>query len=153
MDNLLVQVRGRKCAILFPPSDASYLYLNGDKSEIVDPEKPDLERYPLFSKAHAFVGLMEEGDVLFIPALWFHNMQALEFSVAVNLFWKHLEDSFYDKKDIYGNKDLVQAQRAFQTMDKSLQALKGLPRDYEDFYIRRMISTPQSKLLNKKDKD
>jgi hypothetical protein len=30
------------------------------------------------------------------------------FSISVNVFWKHLDASFYGHKDVYGNKDLVQ---------------------------------------------
>jgi tRNA wybutosine-synthesizing protein 5 len=146
MDNLLVQVRGHKRVVLFPPCDASYLYLNGDKSEIVNIEQPDLEKFPLFRKAHSFEGLLEPGDVLFIPALWFHNVRSLEFSVAVNIFWRHLESEFYDKKDIYGNKDLVQAQRALQMVDKAVAALKDLPEEYKDFYGRRLVNIIERKL-------
>eukprot|EP00983_Pelagomonas_calceolata_P023356 735364-Pelagomonas_calceolata.AAC.2 len=30
------------------------------------------------------------------------------FSISVNVFWRHLDASFYPRKDVYGNKDLVQ---------------------------------------------
>ena len=41
---------------------------------------------------------------MFIPAMWFHNMTAKDFGIAVNLFWKNLDDKLYDPKDPYGNK-------------------------------------------------
>ena len=47
-------------------------------------------------------------------AMWFHNVISLDFGVAVNVFWGHLEEKFYDHKDTYGNKDLVPATRAMQ---------------------------------------
>ena len=47
-------------------------------------------------------------------AMWFHNVISLDFGVAVNVFWRHLEENFYDHKDTYGNKDLVPATRAMQ---------------------------------------
>lgn len=53
---------------------------------------------------------MEEGDILFIPSLWFHNITALDFSISVNVFWKNLGPEFYDKKDTYGNRDPIPAQ-------------------------------------------
>ena len=34
------------------------------------------------------------GDVLFIPAMWFHNMTAQDFGVAVNVFWYVYGKSF-----------------------------------------------------------
>jgi hypothetical protein len=30
------------------------------------------------------------------------------FSISVNVFWRHLDAGFYARKDVYGNKDLVQ---------------------------------------------
>ncbi len=44
------------------------------------------------------------GEILFIPALWFHNIYAIEPCIAINIFWKHLSDDQYEKKDLYGNK-------------------------------------------------
>ena len=41
---------------------------------------------------------------MFIPSMWFHNMTAKDFGIAVNLFWKNLADKLYDPKDPYGNK-------------------------------------------------
>ena len=113
MDNFLVQVRGRKRAVLFSPEDVTYLYLDGDKSRVVDIDQPDLTVYPEFNKATAFESVMEPGDILFIPALWFHNMTSLDFSVAVNVFWRNLQSEVYDKKDPYGNKDPLPASKVF----------------------------------------
>ena len=140
MDNLLIQVTGRKRVVLFSPRDASRLYLIGDKSEVLDIDNPDLQRYPKFRDAAQYVCELQPGDTLFIPALWFHNVTALEFGVAVNVFWKHLDDSFYDVKDTYGNKDLIPAARASQIMDRALKALEEMPEVYRDFYARRIVA-------------
>lgn len=99
LDNILIQVRGRKRAVLFDPEDYDYLYLQGDKSQIHDPESVDLSSFPLFSKARPWVCTMESGDVLFIPAFWMHYMVAEEFSFAVNVFWFNLPRELYDSKD------------------------------------------------------
>ena len=47
---------------------------------------------------------LEPGDILFIPALWFHNMLAHDFGVAVNVFWRELDPKLYDNRDPYGNR-------------------------------------------------
>lgn len=78
MDNLLIQVNGRKRVVLFSPRDATKLYLNGDKSEVLDIDNPDLSRYPKFAEATPYECFMEPGDVLFIPAMWFHNVMSLQ---------------------------------------------------------------------------
>ncbi|KAG2459297.1 TYW5 protein, partial [Polypterus senegalus] len=145
MDNLLVQVTGRKKVVLFSPQDAAYLYLSGDKSEVLDIDSPDLKKYPEFIKAKRYECCLKPGDVLFIPALWFHNTVAEEFGVGVNVFWKHLPSEFYDKTDTYGNKDPLPAARAMQILDRALKAVDELPEEYQDFYARRMVLRIQNK--------
>ena len=74
MDNLLVQVVGRKRVVLFPPSDAPYLYLTGDKSRVMDIDTPDPVAFPEFSRASRWEAELAAGEALYIPALWFHNV-------------------------------------------------------------------------------
>ncbi|MEQ2181624.1 tRNA wybutosine-synthesizing protein 5 [Goodea atripinnis] len=174
MDNLLAQVTGRKRVVLYSPQDALHLYLNGDKSEVLDIDAPDLKQFPEFVKARRYDCVLEPGDLLFIPgrqilaskhlisprtkskfkkshtvpsssALWFHNTLALHFGVGVNIFWRHLSADSYDKKDPYGNKDPVAAARALQTLERGLHALDELPAEYRDFYGRRMVQRIQKR--------
>lgn len=145
MDNFLIQVKGEKQVVLYSPRDAPYLYLSGSKSEVLDVDKPDLEKYPLFIKARRYECHLKAGDILFIPALWFHNVTSQEFGVGVNVFWKHLPSECYDKTDTYGNKDLAAAARAAQILDRALKTLEELPEEYRDFYGRRMVLRIQEK--------
>jgi len=112
MDNLLIQVVGKKRAVLYSPEDLPFLYLEGDKSRVVEIDNPDLSEFPEFERATPWECIMEPGDILFIPALWFHNMTSLNFSVAVNVFWRNLKRDLYDQKDPYGNKDPLPASKA-----------------------------------------
>jgi tRNA wybutosine-synthesizing protein 5 len=68
-----------------------------------------------------------------------HNVITLEFSIGVNVFWKHLDEKFYEKKDIYGNKDLTVAKKAFEFTEKSMRELNSLPFEYKQFYTKRII--------------
>lgn len=61
------------------------------------------------------------------------------------MFWKHLPPESYDKKDPYGNKDPVAANRALQALERTLGILEELPPDYRDFYARRMVLRIQSR--------
>ncbi|XP_036276777.1 tRNA wybutosine-synthesizing protein 5 isoform X3 [Pipistrellus kuhlii] len=149
MDNFLIQVTGKKRVVLFSPRDAQYLYLSGTKSEVLNIDDPDLAKYPLFSKARRYECSLNAGDVLFIPALWFHNVISEEFGVGVNVFWKHLPSECYDKTDTYGNKDLTAASRAAQILDRALKTLAELPEEYRDFYARRMVLHIQDKAYSK----
>lgn len=140
MDNFLIQVRGKKKAVLFHPNDFEYLYIKGDKSLVLDVERPDLANFPKFQKATRFEATLTSGDILFIPALWFHNMTALDFGIAVNIFWRNLDASLYDKNDPYGNKDLIPASKALTSVAKAVKELQLLPYDYQQFYALKMVS-------------
>ena len=43
------------------------MYLAGDKSEVLDIDNPDLEKYPNFINATRYEGVLQAGDILFIP--------------------------------------------------------------------------------------
>lgn len=141
LDNILLQIEGSKRIILFPPSDAAYLYLIGDKSAIVDLDQTDItDSFPLFANATGYECILNPGDAIFIPSLWFHNTKALQFSIGVNFFWKDtFLDEFYNKSDVYGNKDLIPASDAFSNIDKALKHLSKLPTKYRKFYIHLII--------------
>ena len=48
--------------------------MKGDKSEIIDVDNPDLTKYPLYINAQRFETELYPGDIVFIPALWLHNV-------------------------------------------------------------------------------
>lgn len=75
----LAQIRGVKEAILFSPSDSGFVY-NGQ----VDPEQPDPELFPLLDQATAYAGVIEPGDLLFIPPGWWHCVRSLEKSITIS---------------------------------------------------------------------
>lgn len=52
---------------MFPPSEVEYLYMKGDKSEVLEVDNPDLNKYPLFAKAKRYECELEAGDAIFIP--------------------------------------------------------------------------------------
>ncbi|KAK6643528.1 hypothetical protein RUM43_005038 [Polyplax serrata] len=151
MDNILIQVRGKKRIILWPPSEVDNIYLIGDKSEVLDIDNPDLEKYPKFKNAIRYECTMLPGDILFIPALWFHNTIAIEPCLGVNIFWKNLSHQLYYKNDSYGNKDLLPAAKSLHSLETAIKSLKILPSDYRNFYISRMIKTLKSNLTEHND--
>ncbi|XP_064598514.1 tRNA wybutosine-synthesizing protein 5-like [Liolophura sinensis] len=149
MDNLLVQVTGRKRVVLFSPEDVDKLYLKGDKSLVLDIDHPDEDKYPLFRQARRYECRLSPGDILFIPALWFHSVVSLDFGVAVNVFWRHLDLEIYDPRDTYGNRDPIPAARAQQIVDRAVKVLEELPQEYRDFYARCLAARLLDKTVNK----
>jgi len=83
MANFLTQLRGKKKAYIINPNEAHFLNCPVTKERTgclstVDPENPDYERHPYFANANVYEVTVEEGDVLFIPTSWFHNVQAID---------------------------------------------------------------------------
>ncbi|XP_032086533.1 bifunctional peptidase and arginyl-hydroxylase JMJD5 isoform X3 [Thamnophis elegans] len=89
--NFLVQVMGRKYVRLFSPDQSEKLYPHEGhllhNTSQVDVEHPDLEKFPNF-KAAAFQDcILSPGEVLFIPASYWHYVRALDTSFSVSFWW------------------------------------------------------------------
>lgn len=140
MDNVLCNIRGRKRIRLWRPEEVQHLYVQGSTSAVVDIDHPNLQQYPLFERARHVECILGPGDMLFIPAQWFHNVVALEPCVSVNIFWKHLSDQHYESKDLYGNKDLPTGSAAVQAAEQAAELLRQVPTDYRAFYARQALS-------------
>jgi len=137
MDNMLIQLHGEKRVLLFPPSVAGDLYLEGSSSTVRDIDAHDHTAFPRFARARraALEVILQPGDVLFIPALWAHHVTALHGpSIALNVFYRHLNANEYPAKDLYGNADPIVAAQALKSVGAAMESLKGLPQDYKVFY-------------------
>jgi hypothetical protein len=83
------QVYGEKQWYLYAPSQSDFLYPRqpgGNQSRIDDVIHPDHERFPLFAKATCHQGTLGSGEMLFIPAGWWHTtrMSCPSISIAMN---------------------------------------------------------------------
>lgn len=92
MNNLFCQVYGRKKFSLFDPLQTEYLYPFPDSSpmphvSLVNIEHPDPKRFPRFALARPIEVVIHPGEVLFLPAFWWHHVRSLETSISVNFWW------------------------------------------------------------------
>ena len=53
----------------------------------IDLEQPDFARYPRFREACALAGVIEPGELLYLPAYWWHHVRSLQVSISVNFWW------------------------------------------------------------------
>lgn len=94
--NLACVVAGRRRFLLFPPEQLANLYIGpldhtmaGQPASLVDPDAPDLDRFPRFTEAmnSALVAELAPGDAIYMPALWWHHVRATApFNILVN-YW------------------------------------------------------------------
>ncbi len=97
-ENLACCAVGRRQFTLFPPEQIENLYPGpldptpgGQVVSVVDFDRPDFARYPRFREALATAqtALLEPGDALYIPSMWWHHVRSLEpFNVLVNYWWR-----------------------------------------------------------------
>eukprot|EP00054_Salpingoeca_dolichothecata_P021578 m.138450 g.138450 ORF g.138450 m.138450 type:complete len:384 (+) comp24037_c1_seq5:1871-3022(+) len=114
LDNLYAVIRGRKTFTLLDPSNGVYVYPNtalksisktgiasfgvvikGENSgegpphfsPLGDLNNVNLTQYPLYQKARPMVCDVQTGDMLYLPAGWWHNVRSFGAHVAVN-FWQ-----------------------------------------------------------------
>jgi hypothetical protein len=96
--NIACVVAGRRRFTLLPPGQVANLYVGpldfaptGTPISLVSFREPDIQRFPRFREALAAaqVALLEPGDALYIPPLWWHHVESLEpLNVLVNYWWK-----------------------------------------------------------------
>ncbi|MBE9182739.1 cupin-like domain-containing protein, partial [Oculatella sp. LEGE 06141] len=103
MDGTLTQLYGAKKILLFPPSQLYNLYPTSVLKHLryglqlravysqVYPENPDFNAFPKFKQAlkQYQVGILNPGEILFLPAGWWHEVTSLENDMvcSVNRFW------------------------------------------------------------------
>jgi hypothetical protein len=88
--NLNAQVRGIKTFLLFAPDQYPCLYTEPLTPYCwvsrLDPQSPDLDRYPLYAKATGWTATLQPGEILYIPKFWWHYVRSTTLAVNINLW-------------------------------------------------------------------
>lgn len=87
---LLFQMTGSKRVLMFPPTERPNLYFTSpfaakDRWSLLPGRSDDADPadFPRFARAHGFEAQLDAGDVLFIPAFWSHEIEALEANISI----------------------------------------------------------------------
>jgi hypothetical protein len=87
-DNIFAQIWGSKRIFLAPPHHDEFLYTREANPVLFgspfDPEAPDFDAFPLARQAAIVEVVVEPGDMLYVPAGWYHQVRALTFSLSSN---------------------------------------------------------------------
>ncbi|VXD01638.1 cupin-like domain-containing protein [Sphingomonas sp. 8AM] len=96
-DNLACVAAGRRRFTLFPPDAIGDLYVGpidhtmaGQPVAMAVGAPPDDPRFPRFgaARARALTVELEPGDALYLPKLWWHQVEALSpLNILVNYWW------------------------------------------------------------------
>lgn len=97
-DNIACVAAGRRRFTLFPPDQLENLYVGpidqtpaGQPISTVDFHNPDFDRFPKYQQAlkAALTADLEPGDAIFIPSMWWHQVEGLDsFNVLMNYWWR-----------------------------------------------------------------
>lgn len=146
--NVACVVAGRRRFTLFPPDQVANLYIGpllttpgGSPISMVDLRQPDLSRYPRFQQALEVsqVAILEPGDAIYVPILWWHSVESLEnFNVLVNYWWNDSETS---------------SDSPFNSLLHSMLAISSLPeeqrilwREFFDYFVFQLDNDPAAHL-------
>jgi hypothetical protein len=87
-DNVFAQIQGVKRILLAPPHHDQFLYPRQANAVLYgspfDPEHPDFDAFPLARQAQLIECEVRPGDLLYLPAGWWHQVRALTFSLSAN---------------------------------------------------------------------
>jgi len=95
LHNLNAQITGSKHVQLYSPAQMDkmypYLYTRGQPYTFsrVNVEDVDESKFPLFRELEGFEATLQPGDLLLIPAYWYHTFKHLgDFNTNVNFWWR-----------------------------------------------------------------
>jgi len=87
-DNIFAQIWGSKRVILSPPHHDEFLYTWEANAMLygspVNPAAPDYEKYPLARQATMTECIVNPGDLLYLPAGWYHQVSSLTPALSSN---------------------------------------------------------------------
>ena len=90
--NFYAQLYGTKKFTLFSPENwpglypYPFLHPSHAQAQVNLSDVGDTRQFPLAEKARALEVVLEPGDLLYMPPLWFHLVESMETSISVNVW-------------------------------------------------------------------
>lgn len=110
--NLNAQIYGKKAFLLFSPEQHPLLYPVKIDDELwsspVDPQNPDLAKYPLYDRTSCIEAVLEPGEILFIPIFWWHQARAITTAINLNMWaFTKKTSEYWDENNPIFNQQLI----------------------------------------------
>lgn len=90
--NFYAQLYGTKKFTLFRPTNwpglypYPFLHPSHAQAQVNLSSVDDLDPFPLAGKTSAVEVILQPGDLLYMPPLWFHHVESMELSISVNVW-------------------------------------------------------------------
>jgi hypothetical protein len=90
-ENILCQIYGARTFTIMDPYFYDMVYIDHVKTQVyslLDPHKPDLEKYPLFKYTRQVKVKVGAGDCIYLPSYWYHKVESAQGrNVAINWWY------------------------------------------------------------------
>jgi hypothetical protein len=123
--NLFFQVYGSKRFVMVDAADREHCYPHNWRWSPVDPDDPDLERFPRFRNARVLSCVVEAGDLLYMPPGTLHKVTSLAPSISFNVDWHDRRSAL---NGLLAVRDHMPAQNLRYNLLFALGVLAGVPR-------------------------
>lgn len=127
--NIAGVVSGSRRFTVFPPEQLTNLYIGpllrtpgGTPISVVDLREPDYARFPRFRQALELAqeAVLEPGDAIYIPILWWHGVESLDpLNILVNYWWNDTSPAH---------------QKPILALIHSVALMSGLPADQRELW-------------------
>jgi len=124
----------------------------------VDLENPTPSQKEALKMVNCHFGKIRPGDVLYIPALWWHQVSALSNGVSINIFWGEVGESKFMKKILeeptltafkYWMLNVVEQNKAHVSWPRILSRLEEVLKNFFLKQWHETASTEQIELIKK----
>ena len=133
-DNIAFVCTGSRKFTLFPPEQIQNLYMGpieftpaGQPISMVDIENPDFTKHPNFKHAieSGLSATLNPGDAIFIPSLWWHQVESFgDLNILINYWWRNTPSFMGNPMD---------------GLLHSLMSIRDLP-DYQKEYWKNLFN-------------
>ncbi|XP_072178522.1 tRNA wybutosine-synthesizing protein 5-like [Diadema setosum] len=159
-DGLLVILQGSKKVRLYG-CDLQPLYPNplGSRGRTIQAQvncdNPDTSAFPEFTRVQCHECVLNAGEMLFIPAFWWHQVTSLEMTISVNFFFGDGGENEYLAKIMEPMRwqafshwllNIVEQNRPFASFQRVLQ---DLPESLTSFLLKTWHERPSPEQLDR----
>jgi jumonji domain-containing protein 7 len=139
-NNFFAQLHGTKEFTVFAPEDTQYLYpfpLDSlfPHGSHVDPDQPDAERQPKYAYAKPMRFTVQAGELLFLPAFWWHRVKAHSVSISINFWWPASLSQYVSAPNSFRNLYQSYASDRLRTLKRTSLAPRGLDFSSASFWL------------------